>query len=58
MNAMWFTPEEFHKKYNTEKNTLIKEKYEFVVDYMYEQYGIKLQGIALGITQKEETTKE
>lgn len=58
MNAMWFTPEEFHKKYNTEKNTLIKEKYEFVVDYMYEQYGINLQGIALGITQKEETTKE
>ena len=46
MNAMWFTPKEFHARYNTRKNTLIKEKYEFVVNYMYDQYGIDLQGIA------------
>jgi hypothetical protein len=48
MNAMWFTPEEFHKEYNTDKNTLIKKKYDFVVDYMKKQYGIDLVGIAYG----------
>ena len=48
MNAMWFTPEEFHQKYNTGKNTLIKKKYDFVVDYMKKQYGIDLVGIANG----------
>ena len=46
MNAMWFTPKEFHARYNTSKNTLIKKKYEFVVNYMNDQYGIDLQGIA------------
>lgn len=46
MNAMWFTPEEFHARYNTGKNTLIKEKYDFVVKYMYDKHGINLQGIA------------
>lgn len=46
MNAMWFTPEEFHARYNTDKNTLIKKKYEFVVKYLYDKYGINLQGIA------------
>lgn len=48
MNAMWFTPEEFHQRYNTGKNTLIKKKYDFVVDYMKKQYGIDLVGIANG----------
>lgn len=48
MNAMWFTPEDFHKEYDTEKNTLIKEKYDFVVKYMKEQHGIDLVGIANG----------
>ena len=48
MNAMWFTPEEFHQRYNTAKNTLIKKKYDFVVDYMKKQYGIDLVGIAYG----------
>ena len=46
MNAMWFTPEEFDERYNTGENTLIREKYDFVVKYMNEQYGINLQGIA------------
>lgn len=48
MNALWFTPEEFHQRYNTGKNTLIKKKYDFVVNYMKEQYGIDLVGIAYG----------
>lgn len=48
MNAMWFTPEEFHARYNTGKNTLIKEKYDFVVNYMKKEYGIDLVGIAYG----------
>lgn len=48
MNAMWFTPEEFHQRYNTGKNTLIKKKYDYVVDYMKKQYGIDLVGIANG----------
>ena len=48
MNAMWYTPEEFHEKYNTEKHTLIKEKYEFVVNYIKDNYGIDLVGIAYG----------
>ncbi len=49
MNAMWFTPEEFHSRYQTQTNTLIKEQYELVVDYMMNKYGINLQGIAYGV---------
>ena len=48
MNAMWFTPEEFHARYNTAKHTKIKAKYDFVVSYIEEQYGINLVGIARG----------
>ena len=62
MNAMWFTEKEFNEHYNTKKYRLIKEQYDFVVKYMNEKYGINLQGIALGLSQKEkeeeETTKE
>ena len=49
MNAMWFTPEAFHERYQTGTNTLIKEQYESVVNHMMEKYGINLQGIAYGI---------
>ena len=56
MNALWFTPEEFHERYNTEKNTIIKEKYDFVVEYIKDNYGIDLVGIAYGI-KTEETDK-
>ena len=52
MNAMWFTPEEFHERYNTQKNTLIKEKYDYVVNYIKEKYGIDLIGIAYGMKQE------
>ncbi len=48
MNAMWFTPEEFHARYETDKYTKIKEKYDFVVNYIWEEYGIDLVGIANG----------
>ena len=51
MNAMWFTPEEFAQRYNTEDNTIIAEQYELVVNHMLEKYGIDLQGIALGINK-------
>lgn len=47
MNAMWFTPEEFHERYNTDKNTKIKEKYDLVVEYIKE-FGVDLVGIAYG----------
>ena len=56
MNAMWFTPEEFHARYNTEKFTKIKEKYEFVVDYIKDEYGLDLVGIAYG--KRNEDTDE
>lgn len=46
MNAMWFTPEEFHVRYNTSTNTRIKEKYDFVVNYIWDKYGIDLVGIS------------
>lgn len=48
MNAMWFTEKEFNEHYNTKKYRLIKEQYDFVVEYMKEQYGIDLKGIANG----------
>lgn len=51
MNAMWFTPEEFHARYNTAKYTKIKTKYDFVVNYINDQYGIDLVGIARGRKQ-------
>lgn len=54
MNAMWYTPEEFHKRYNTSKNTLIKQKYDFVVKYMKETYGIDLVGISLATQEKQQ----
>lgn len=56
MNAMWFTPEEFHTRYNTGKFTKIKEKYEFVVNYIKDEYGLDLVGIAYG--KRNEQTDE
>lgn len=50
MNAMWFPPEDFHARYETSKYTKIKTKYDFVVNYIKEQYGIDLVGIAKGRT--------
>ena len=48
MNAMWFTEKEFNEHYNTKKYRLIKEQYDFVVEYIYDTYGIDLKGIANG----------
>lgn len=53
MNAMWFTPEEFDKRYEPETNTIIREQYDLVVSYMKEEYGIDLVGIANGPKKKE-----
>lgn len=46
--AMRFSPEEFYNKYPKEKYPLISEKYELVVRYMKDKYGIDLPGIAKG----------
>ena len=46
--AMRFSPEEFYEKYPKEKYPLISEKYELVVRYMKDKYGIDLPGIAKG----------
>ena len=46
--AMRFTTEEFYAKYPKEKYPLISEKYELVVSYMKNKYGIDLPGIAQG----------
>ena len=54
MNAMWFTEKEFNEHYNTKKYRLIKEQYDFVVNYIYDTYGIDLQGIANGKKNTEE----
>ena len=54
MNAMWFTPEEFDKRYEPETNTIIREQYDLVVSYMKEEYGIDLVGIANGPKKEEE----
>lgn len=54
MNAMWFTPEEFDKRYEPETNTIIREQYDLVVSYMNEEYGIDLVGIANGPKKEEE----
>ena len=53
MNAMWFTPEEFAQRYDTDGNTIIAEQYELVVNHMHNKYGIDLQGIAYGIKEME-----
>lgn len=55
MNAMWYTPEEFHAWYSTGTNTLIKEQYEMVVNHMLEKYGINLVGIAYGLQKNNDT---
>ena len=47
--AMRFSPEEFYEKYPKEKYPLISEKYELVVRYMKDKYGIDLPGIAKGL---------
>ena len=57
MNAMWFTEKEFNEHYNTKKYRLIKEQYDFVVNYM-EVHGIDLKGIANGISQEKEEAQE
>ena len=52
-NAMWLTPEEFEVRYPKALYPIIAEKYEITVNYMKEQYGIDLQGIAYGIKERE-----
>ena len=52
-NAMWLTREEFEVRYPKALYPMIAEKYEITVNYMKEQYGIDLQGIAYGIKERE-----
>ncbi len=54
MNAMWYTPEEFHARYETDKYIKIKTKYEFVTDYLKKTYGIDLIGISTGERKEAE----
>lgn len=56
MNAMWYTPEEFNARYETGKYTKIKEKYEFVTNYLKTTYGLDLIGISRG--EKKENEEE
>ena len=52
--AMRFTKEEFYEKYPKDQYPLISEKYELVVSYMKDKYGIDLPGIAKGADVKSE----
>lgn len=52
MNAMWFTPEEFHERYNTTTNTKIKDKYDLVVNHI-KDFGVDLVGIAHGNKEQQ-----
>ncbi len=47
-NIMWLTPEEFEARYPASKYPMIKEKYDIIVNYMLEKYGLNLIGIARG----------
>lgn len=51
-NAMWLTPEQFEARYPSSKYPMIKEKYNLVVDYMLETYGLNLVGIAKGLEKE------
>ena len=50
-NAMWLTPEDFEARYPSSKYPMIKEKYDIIVKYMLETYGLDLVGIARGINR-------
>ena len=51
-NAMWLTPEEFEARYPASKYPMIKNKYDIIVNYMLETYGLDLVGIANGIKKQ------
>ena len=51
-NAMWLTPEEIEARYPASKYPMIKEKYDIIVGYMLDTYGINLVGIARGINKE------
>ena len=51
-SAMWFTPEEFKKQYNTDLYPIVAEKYELVVKHILENYGVDLHRIAYGIKKQ------
>ena len=53
-NIIWQTPEEFERRYPSDKYPMIKEKREIVVNHMLNKYGIKLLGIANGPQNKTE----
>ena len=46
--AMWYTPEEFEGLYPSVKYPLIKKRYDIVINYMKNTYGIDIQKIAKG----------
>jgi hypothetical protein len=48
---MWLTPEDFEARYPSSKYPMIKEKYDIIVKYMLETYGLDLVGIARGINR-------
>ena len=45
-SAMAYTEEEFFEKYPADTYPLVKQRYELIIQYMKESYGIDLQGIA------------
>ncbi|MBQ8501836.1 MAG: hypothetical protein IJ494_06005 [Bacteroides sp.] len=51
--AMWFTPDEFATKYPASTYPLIAEKYELVVNYLLETYGMDLVKMAEGPQAEE-----
>lgn len=51
-NAMWLTPEEFEARYPANKYPMIKEKYDIVVKYLLDEYGIDLVGFSRGVNKE------
>lgn len=45
-NAMWLTPEGFEERYPKDLYPMIHEKYNIVVKYMKEKYGLDLVGLS------------
>ena len=51
--AMFYTRDQFYAYYPKDKYPLISEKYEFMLSYMKNTYGIDLESIAKGPASKE-----
>lgn len=53
-NAIWLTPEEFEERYPSNEYPMITEKYNIVVKYMKETYGIDLVSVARGVAKESD----